>query len=54
LVADEGFLKIIVESDAKICIDALSCNSDDCPWKIRALTALSLELVVYFFVCNFS
>lgn len=54
LVAAEGFLKIIVESDAKICIDALSCNSNDCPWKIRALTTLSLELAIYFSICNFS
>ena len=50
----EGFLEIIVESDARVCVDALSCNVGVCPWTISALTAYSLELAVSFSTCFFS
>jgi hypothetical protein len=50
----EGFLEIIVESDARVCVDALSCNVGVFPWTISALTAYSLELVVSFSTCLFS
>ena len=49
----EKFEKISIESDAKVCIDALLCPIDDCPWKIRTFTSLALELAVYFLVCSF-
>ena len=43
-----GFLKIIVESDAKVCVDSLTCKAGVCPWNISALNAYSLELAVSF------
>jgi hypothetical protein len=53
LANTEKFEKISIESDAKVCADALLCPTDDCPWKIRTFTSLALELAAYFPVCSF-
>uniref|UniRef100_A0A2N9EDK3 Reverse transcriptase zinc-binding domain-containing protein n=1 Tax=Fagus sylvatica TaxID=28930 RepID=A0A2N9EDK3_FAGSY len=53
LAKTEKFEKISIESDAKVCVDALLSPTDDCPWKIRTFTSLALELAVYFSVCSF-
>ena len=53
LAANEEFANICVESDAKVCIDALAGSIDDCWWNIRAITARSLDLAVNFDSCNF-
>jgi ribonuclease HI len=52
LAANEKFANICVESDAKVCIDALAGSIDDCWWNIRAITARSLDLAVNFDSCN--
>ena len=49
----EKFEKINLESDAKVCVDALLCPTDDCLWKIHTFTSLALRLAVYFSVCSF-
>ena len=54
LALAEGFINILVESDAKICVDALLGPLDKCPWKIRTVTEHSLELACLFPSCNFS
>ena len=54
LVAAEHFVNIIVESDAKSCIDALACPLDESCWKIRHLTSVSLDLALSFPLCIFS
>ena len=48
LAMEEGFENIIVESDAKICVDALNCPIDESPWKIHALSTHSLDLALNF------
>ena len=53
LAKTEKFEKISIESDAKMCVDALLRPIDDCPWKIRTFTSLALELAVYFFIYSF-
>uniref|UniRef100_A0A2N9G129 RNase H type-1 domain-containing protein n=1 Tax=Fagus sylvatica TaxID=28930 RepID=A0A2N9G129_FAGSY len=40
----EMYEHICIQSDAKICVDALTAPIDVCPWKIVSLTSLSLEL----------
>jgi hypothetical protein len=35
----KSFKEIIVESDTKVCIDAVSVNPDKAPWKIQTLVA---------------
>uniref|UniRef100_A0A2N9ISW0 Reverse transcriptase zinc-binding domain-containing protein n=1 Tax=Fagus sylvatica TaxID=28930 RepID=A0A2N9ISW0_FAGSY len=54
LAAAEHFVNIIVESDAKSCIDALACPLDESCWKIRHLTSVSLDLALSFPLCIFS
>ena len=44
---------ICIESNAKICVDALTAPIDVCPWKIVSLTSLSLELALRFTHCVF-
>jgi hypothetical protein len=52
--AAEHFVNIIVESDAKSCIDALAYPLDESCWKIRHLTSVSLDLTLSFPLCIFS
>ena len=54
LTVEEGFENIIVERDAKICVDAFSCPIDFNFWKICSLTAHSLDLALKNFVCVFN
>jgi hypothetical protein len=44
---------ICIESNAKICVDALTAPIDVCPWKIVSLTSMSLELALRFTHCVF-
>jgi ribonuclease HI len=53
LAKTEKFEKISIESDAKVCVDALLSPTDDCPWKIHTFTLLALELAAYFFCLFF-
>ncbi len=50
----ESFTDIIVEGDAKVCIDAVSVTPDKAPWKIQTLMANVFILVVNFNMCVFS
>ncbi len=49
----ENYKSICVESDAKLCIEALSFSLVECPWKIHAQTSLSLGLASHFNLCTF-
>ena len=53
LAVIEKFEHICIESDAKVCVDALAAPIDDCLWKIRALVSMSLKLALKFSSCNF-
>uniref|UniRef100_A0A2N9HV68 Reverse transcriptase domain-containing protein n=1 Tax=Fagus sylvatica TaxID=28930 RepID=A0A2N9HV68_FAGSY len=50
----ESFTDIIVEGDAKVCIDAVFVTPDKAPWKIQTLMANVFILVVNFNMCVFS
>ncbi len=50
---EENFENIIAKSDAKICVDALSCLIHDRPWKICVLSTLSSSLGSSFSACVF-
>ncbi len=54
LALQEKYVNIIVESDAKFCIDALACPLYESCWKIRHLTAFSLDLALRFNSCIFN
>jgi ribonuclease HI len=49
----ENYKSISVESDSKLCIDALSSPIAECPWKIHAQISLSLDLASHFNLCTF-
>ena len=49
----ENYKSISVESDSKLCIDALSSPIAECLWKIHAQTSLSLDLASHFNLCTF-
>jgi ribonuclease HI len=53
LAKKEKFDFVCVESDAKICIEALAAHVDDCWWKIRSLIAHSVCLAPSFSFCSF-
>ena len=53
LALDEHFDNVIIESDAKYCIDALACPLEESCWKIRTLTTLPLELAIKFSFVSF-
>uniref|UniRef100_A0A7N2KVT5 RNase H type-1 domain-containing protein n=1 Tax=Quercus lobata TaxID=97700 RepID=A0A7N2KVT5_QUELO len=42
-----GFEFVVVESDAKACIDALKVPFDEVPWRISSITADTLLLVFH-------
>ena len=41
-----NFQSVIVESDAKTCVDAVNCVSKDCNWKILNLCPDTQELAL--------
>lgn len=53
LATVEGFGKVTIESDAKVCIDELSSSEASSNWKISALIGQSLALVSRFSFCDF-
>jgi hypothetical protein len=53
LAKEEKFDFVCVESDAKICIEALAAPVDDCWWKIHSLIAHSVFLAPSFSFCSF-
>ena len=53
LALDEHFDNVIIENDAKYCIDALACPLEESCWKIRTLTTLPLELAIKFSFVSF-
>ena len=44
LAVDHGFENVVVESDAKACIDALKVPFDEVPWRISSITVDTLLL----------
>jgi hypothetical protein len=48
LAIQEGFERVIVESDAKNCIEDLSCSPEAFTWRFNSLSSHSLELVSHF------
>ena len=54
LAIAEGFERVIVESDAKNCIEDLSCPLEASSWRFNFLSSHSLELVSHFAVMLFS
>jgi ribonuclease HI len=53
LAIAEGFERVIVESDAKNCIEDLSCPPEASSWRFNSLSSHSLELVSHFQSCYF-
>jgi ribonuclease HI len=53
LAIEEGFERVIVESDAKNCIEDLSCPPEASSWRFNSLSSHSLELVSHFQSCYF-
>uniref|UniRef100_A0A2N9JAY5 RNase H type-1 domain-containing protein n=1 Tax=Fagus sylvatica TaxID=28930 RepID=A0A2N9JAY5_FAGSY len=53
LARDNHFLKIMVEGDAKICIEAISASSNTIPWKIFSIVANIKFLALAFSACSF-
>ena len=53
LATVEGFGKVTIESDAKVCIDELLSSEASSNWKISALIGQSLALVSRFSFCDF-
>uniref|UniRef100_A0A2N9HMH7 Reverse transcriptase zinc-binding domain-containing protein n=1 Tax=Fagus sylvatica TaxID=28930 RepID=A0A2N9HMH7_FAGSY len=52
LALSEKFAKVIVESDAKMCIDDLYYPTDADCWKIRNFSVCSIDLIFGFVSCN--
>ena len=42
LVVERGFENVVVESDAKTCIEALKASTDAVPWRISIISADTL------------
>ena len=53
LVRDERCENVIVESDARNCINDLSCPPDATSWSYSALSSQTLNIVSYFLSCSF-
>ena len=52
LALSEKFAKVIVESDAKMCIEDLSYPTDAGCWKIRNFSFPTVDLIFGFVSCN--
>ncbi len=52
LALSEKFAKVIVESDAKMCIEDLSYPTDTGYWKIRNFSIHTIDLISGFVSCN--
>ena len=44
LANDHGFDRVCFESDSKICMDALHCNSTDMPWRIQSCLSKIIQV----------
>jgi ribonuclease HI len=44
LANDHGFDRVCFESDSKICMDALLCNSTDLPWRIQSCLSAIIQV----------
>ena len=53
LVIQENYLKVIVESDAKNCVDNLNGQPEEWSWKISSLCNDSLDFALHFVSCSF-
>uniref|UniRef100_A0A2N9I7J7 RNase H type-1 domain-containing protein n=1 Tax=Fagus sylvatica TaxID=28930 RepID=A0A2N9I7J7_FAGSY len=53
IAKSENFQDIVVESDAKVCIDAINEESARVPWKLLSLCINSKFLVLEFTSCSF-
>uniref|UniRef100_A0A2N9IQW9 RNase H type-1 domain-containing protein n=1 Tax=Fagus sylvatica TaxID=28930 RepID=A0A2N9IQW9_FAGSY len=53
MAKSENFQDIVVESDAKVCIDAINGESARVPWKLLSLCINSKFLVLEFTSCSF-
>ena len=53
LAIQENYLKVIVESDAKICVDNLNGYPEEWSWEISSLCNNSLDFVLRFVSCSF-
>ena len=51
LAKDNHFYAVVVESDAKVCIEALTVDSSTTPWKIHSLVANINFLALEFSFC---
>ena len=47
VVVNRGFEHVVVESDAKACIDALKAPFDEVPWRISSITVDTLLWAFY-------
>ena len=52
LALSQKFAKVIVESDAKMCVEDLSYPTDGGCWKIRNFSICTLDLISCFVSCN--
>ena len=50
---DNNYLKILVEGDAKICIEAITEESTTIPWRILSLVNIIKVLALEFLTCSF-
>jgi hypothetical protein len=53
LAIQENYLKVIVESDAKNCVDNLNGQPEEWSWKISSLCNDSLDFALRFVSCSF-
>ena len=52
LALSQKFVKVIVESDAKMCVEDFSYPTDGGCWKIRNFSVCTLDLISCFVSCN--
>ncbi len=48
IAKEANYQKVIIEGDAKVCLDALSDDTSSYPWKIRTLCLNALDLTSLF------
>jgi|UniRef100_A0A2N9I137 ribonuclease HI len=53
IAKETNYQKVIIDGDAKVCLDALSGDTSTYPWKIQTLYLNALDLTSYFSFCSF-
>jgi ribonuclease HI len=53
IAVENKFTKIVVEADAKLCIDAITIETTSIPWRIHSLVHSLKVLAFEFSVCSF-